>query len=228
MDETEVTVGRLRALVSAGKVPDDLPDPHVADDPAFGFCTWRGSDASEADALPVNCVTWFEARTICEAAGGSLPTETQWEHAARGRGEGRRYPWGDVDPACCTASVGQATATDAGATCPGAGVEPVGSHPITEGCPGGGDVSRDGVLDLGGSVAELTQDSFRTFDSPCWGPPGINTDPHCVDGGTTSVTQRGASFSAGLLNTRAALRQRMSASLANPNVGFRCVYEDAP
>jgi formylglycine-generating enzyme required for sulfatase activity len=65
------------------------------------FCRAAGRpvpafDADEAD-LPVVGIDWEEARAYCAWAGGALPTEAQWEYAAKG-GEGRRYPWGATSP----------------------------------------------------------------------------------------------------------------------------------
>lgn len=72
---------------------------------AGGKCESRagGGDDCRVDPVarsshPMNCVNWSEAKQYCEARGGRLPTEEQWEWGARGREEGRPYPWGKDEP----------------------------------------------------------------------------------------------------------------------------------
>jgi len=76
MSETEVTVGQYRKCVEAGR----CSEPSTSDN-----CTWDGSDDH-----PINCVDWGQARTFAVWAGGDLPTEAQWEYAARG-GQSYKY-----------------------------------------------------------------------------------------------------------------------------------------
>jgi formylglycine-generating enzyme required for sulfatase activity len=228
LDATEVTVGRLRDLLQAGYAG---PMPLVKDpsDPSNrAFCTWVG-DGSEDPGLPLNCVPYEAAEAICTFAEGALPTEAQWEHAARGRGQRRLWPWGDDPPACCAVSASRESTPGTVTECPGAGIEVAGSHAPTEGCTGIGDASRDGVLDLGGSLAEYMRDFLRSYGAPCWrGEPGsgILEDPVCEDdtGGFTRA-QRGGYWAGGLGRTATPWRD---ASGEGASSGFRCAYPGVP
>jgi formylglycine-generating enzyme required for sulfatase activity len=84
IDQTETTNGQFRKCVQAGicRPPEECD---------FGLPTY--ADGKKTDH-PVVCVTWYDAVEYCAWAGGRLPTEAEWEKAARGMG-GRRYPWGD-------------------------------------------------------------------------------------------------------------------------------------
>lgn len=216
LGETEVTVGTLRALIDAG-YSGPLPADGAAIDPR---CTWTAASSGD---MPLNCVSYPVADAICAALGGAVPTEARWEHAARGRGQRRLYAWGDDPPACCAATIGRA----AGGGCEegGLGLEPVATHQGGPDCIG--DVSRDGIFDLVGSLAELTRDSATlSFDDPCWQPsaqaPSILRDPVCV-GGTRRVARGGAwGFTVG----DGALPIRRAYVEAEPSHGFRCAFED--
>jgi formylglycine-generating enzyme required for sulfatase activity len=56
------------------------------------------SAAGANEALPINCVHWYDAFQFCAWDGGWLPTEAEWEMAAAGGAENRRYPWGGALP----------------------------------------------------------------------------------------------------------------------------------
>ena len=99
IDRNEVTVGNYRTCVDAG----------VCNAKGARMPRWEGRNQSDwawtcnwgregRDSRPMNCVTWRQARTYCEWLGLRLPTEEQWEKAARGS-DGRRYPWGNEWPA---------------------------------------------------------------------------------------------------------------------------------
>lgn len=84
----EITNAQYRAFLEATDRPK--PRGHNGED------TW--ADETFADEMqPVVGVTWFDAQAFAEWIGGSLPTEAQWERAARGT-NGRVYPWGDTPP----------------------------------------------------------------------------------------------------------------------------------
>lgn len=101
------------------------------------------------DSYPMVFVTWDEARAFCLWAGGDLPTEAQWEKAARGP-EGRLYPWGnhwDPDKLCCSRKeFGDAL-----------GPSPVGSRPVG--------ASPFGCLDMVGNVNQWCLDWYGAYDS---------------------------------------------------------------
>ena len=84
----EITNAQYRAFVEA----TDRPTPRGHN----GEETWA-DETLNGDTQPVVGVTWFDAQAFAEWIGGSLPTEAQWERAARGA-EGRTYPWGNTPP----------------------------------------------------------------------------------------------------------------------------------
>ena len=86
MDVTEVTVAQYTRCVDAAQCTE--PD-------SGNFCNWASPGR---DNHPINCVDWNHATTYCKWAGKRLPTEQEWEYAARGT-DGRVFPWGDSDPA---------------------------------------------------------------------------------------------------------------------------------
>jgi formylglycine-generating enzyme required for sulfatase activity len=218
LDEVEVTVGRFRQI--APSLTTAPPWPHDPSHPLDRFCTWT-ADPGPFEAHAIVCIDPETAAQVCDRLGGFLPTEAQWEHAARGRGQRRRFPWGDDAPSCCRTSAGRYGPERLCAQEP-EGPEPVGSHPGSPTC--GGDVSRDGVLDLAGGVVEMLADSYQSFDAACWQWPGVARDPKCdAAGGDRSA--RGGSWETGFLVLQSALRDYAS---TGQTVGFRCAYPDSP
>jgi formylglycine-generating enzyme required for sulfatase activity len=218
LDKTEFTVGRLRALVASARYAGALP---TAYDPTGNpWCTWRGPTDSANDQKPVNCIDLASAQAICAAAGRRLPTEVEWEFEARGRGERRTYPWGESFPSCCTTSVSRSGPPGA-FECAGTGVEDVGSHPLAPGCGNTGDVSRDRVFDMAGSVREATSTAYASYADPCWQSPGILRGAPCTSPASNNMG-RGSYWNAGLGTGNASLRGEYTFGAQS---GFRCAAD---
>jgi formylglycine-generating enzyme required for sulfatase activity len=208
-----------RDEMSVARFPGGATAPGTGSD-----CTFGGPNG----ALPVNCVSRAVALEACAALGGTLPSEAQWEHAARGRGRGFAYPWGSEFPTCCaTRAECQADASCAGA-CGSATPSEVGSHADPAACDGFADVTPDGVRDLAGNLSELTLDRAAPYDHVCFGEPGLSHDPVCEEL-DLAPTQRGGSFLDSFLFLTSALRRVEaggSLALTINQMGFRCAYPD--
>jgi formylglycine-generating enzyme required for sulfatase activity len=182
--------------------PFDMMEREVAagEFQAFAAATGRRMPRQPvwyADAThPVVNLTWDEAREYCEWVGGSLPTEEQWEYAARGRLEGRLFPWGDEFR-------GEANARHALPTETWRYTAPVGSF-VANGF---------GLYDMAGNVWEWTASLHR---------PTHDRDP-ATDGYELRTIKGGAWDS---LPRRVHVSERAGLSRRgrhNLYVGFRCV-----
>jgi formylglycine-generating enzyme required for sulfatase activity len=104
----------------------------------------------ERDNHPMNCIDWYGAVEYCSWAGGRLPTEAEWEYAARSGGLDRPYPWGEEEPSC--GRVVKSSNSDT-VGCAMGGTEPVCSRPT-------GDTDQ-GVCDMLGNVREWVADHYH-------------------------------------------------------------------
>jgi len=158
-------------------------------------CTWQKSGL---ESHPINCVSHEGARAYCAWKGWRLPTEAEWEVAARGP-EGRTWPWTDGAPSCDRTAMADAS----GPGCGTGGPLPAGSRPK--------DVSWCQARDLGGNVREWVADAYGAY-------PGGRADP-----GLSGHVNRGGSW---LMDSRtfppAYTRNADDAGTRVPDLGFRC------
>lgn len=201
IDINEVTVKRYTACVQAGGC--EAP--------------WNGGECNygEADrgAYPINCVTWDDARRFCAWEGRRLPSEAEWEKAARGT-DGRRYPWGNEEPdadGVYRANYGEGLTKILWMRDQWEYDAPAGFFsrwPSPYGCN-----------DMAGNVAEWVADWW--VDSY----EGLSTDnPRGPDSGNQHVV-RGGSFREYRQRIRTSARGYHYTDFMDSNVGFRCAAD---
>jgi formylglycine-generating enzyme required for sulfatase activity len=192
IDEHEVTVAAHAACVEAGACTPSLAPPPT------------GVPEAEVGQVPVTGVTWAQAVEHCAWRGKRLPTESEWEKAARGT-DRRVMPWGNALPACGTANV-----LVMGRPCPGAPRHPTPVHWFPA------DVSPYGVRGMAGNVQEWVSD-WRTR-APGAADPGS-------EGGKPRRVVRGGYYGSALPGLTLPVRRGVVPDRALPRVGFRCASD---
>jgi formylglycine-generating enzyme required for sulfatase activity len=227
LDRHEVTVGQFMQCV---KIGDCKPPPVEVQWPGVSprekkiySPACNGRDLFGKDLHPINCVDWESANLYCQWAGKRLPTEAEWEFAARGA-EGRRYPWGNEPPdatrlnACgteCAAWFSQqhaeSTATLFARDDKWALTAPVGSFPRGN--------TPQGVEDLAGNVWEWVSDWSGLY------PSDPQTDPKGPPKGARKVA-RGGGFNADEeIDVRSSQRYSNVPDTRTALFGFRCARD---
>ncbi len=149
--------------------------------------------AQGQESWPATRVSWYDADAFCRSLGKRLPTEAEWEFAARGT-DGRLYPWGN------TFNAALANTLETGRSAP----EPVSSRP--------GDASLFGVLDMSGNVWQWCGDHYRPYPGrqPAFQIPA------------DAAVIRGGSFESDKSHVTATTRNLDHASSRSSKIGFRC------
>ncbi len=192
IDQVEVTNGRY--LVFVGTTGHrNPPNPY-----GNGLLL----SAKGIDQLPVVQVTWYDAKAYCAWAKKRLPTEAEWEKAARGT-DGRRFPWGEAQPTYTVANFDREWDGDKT-------LHAVGSL-------SGGD-SPYGIKDMSGNAREWVQDWY----DPEYYANAPDKNPQGPDKGIVRVI-RGGSWHSPLSDITATARGRGGFALQTHGTGFRCV-----
>ncbi|HEY0466534.1 MAG TPA: SUMF1/EgtB/PvdO family nonheme iron enzyme [Polyangiaceae bacterium] len=221
LDELEVTVGRFRQYLTNFS---GAPAADAGAHPAIEHSGWRTEwtallpaskeklieslhcnadwqtwtdDPGDREDYPLTCANYYVAFAFCAWSGGRLPTEAEWEYAASGGAQQRRYPWGNEEPSF------ERAAFDTTA------IAPAGAHRAG--------MARFGQLDLAGSAWEWTLDFFREYPEAC---------QQCaeVERGSERVL-RGGAFLYDAEYLKPSYRFHLDPQLALGDVGFRCAYE---
>jgi sulfatase modifying factor 1 len=216
------------SFVFAGLLPDDIPDTRaVAEAPwwrqVYGAC-WRrpegpGSDLRERAGHPVVHVSWHDAVAYAAWVGKRLPTEAEWEYAARGGLEQAVFPWGDeLEPGGeHRMNVWQGTFPDHNTRADGW----YGTAPVTTYPPNG-----YGLHNMCGNVWEWCADWY----SPAYYARSPQDDPRGPSFGLQRVI-RGGSYlchASYCRRYRVAARSSSTPDSSTGNQGFRCAGDDTP
>jgi formylglycine-generating enzyme required for sulfatase activity len=191
LDKLEVSVEAYKVCASSGKC--QTPDTGT-------YCNW-GKPGKERH--PVNCVDAVQAEAYCAFVGKRLPTEDEWDYAARGP-DGRKYPWKEGPPGaqlCWSGEGNDAGKGNRQGTCP------VGQFPAG--------ASQSGALDMAGNVWEWTASAYCPYDKRACG------DARRVirGGGWNNLVPE---------FVRAQDRSKEATKTRNDNIGLRCARTLAP
>jgi formylglycine-generating enzyme required for sulfatase activity len=166
---------------------------------------WETLDLGHGSDLAVTGVDWRDADAYCRWAGKRLPTEAEWEKAARGT-DARRYPWGDASP-----TLDHANYQNASPSAYDGGLAAVGTHPAGK--------SPYGVHDLAGNAAEWVADWYaESF------PSNDVLDPKGPASGAARVIRGGGRFDPDE-RIKATRRWYANPDTQAEDIGFRCARD---
>jgi formylglycine-generating enzyme required for sulfatase activity len=240
LDKYEVTVGRFRVFVAAGKgtqasAPAVGDGAHakiaasgwaaafnanlLADGAALvaalkcdaSFQTWTDSPGANENR-PMNCVSWFEAMAFCIFDGGYLATEAEWNYAATGGDQQRAFPWSS--PASSVTIDGTHASYLVGTDCVGDGAAGCAlTDLVAVGTKPAGQ-GRFAQSDLAGNVEEWALDFVNLYPMPCDDCASLTA--------STTRSVRGGDYQLQATGARTGTRGGLPPKNRRPDVGIRC------
>ncbi len=162
---------------------------------------------------PINDVDWKQARAYCRHREKDLPTEAEWEWAAKGADE-RQWPWGNERPTCERADFtpGDLPAPSANAGCAGGNASPVGTHPLGDHHYPTGDLH-----DMAGNVWEWVVDNAEPY-----AVDQTQVDPLVLVNPDQTHIIRGGGWNRSEVALRTTYRGSAVVGYQRPGLGFRC------
>jgi hypothetical protein len=196
LDRAETTMAAYDACVRAGAC--------AAPRTTNPFCNANFSDRADH---PANCVDFRDAWSYCAFVGKRLPTEREWEYAARGGAEQRRYSWGDDEPTSARACY---------------------SHPGGSCRVGSFEPGAFGLLDMTGNVWEWTSTIYAPYPEEPRDPAPTPRE-HDARGSYATRVYRGGSWSRRFAKWMTNdLRNRYAEHEHSASVGIRCARDVQP
>jgi formylglycine-generating enzyme required for sulfatase activity len=201
IDQTEVTNGMYALCVQAGTCQP--PNSYSS----YTRSNYYGNP--KYDNYPVIYINWNDAQVYCEWADARLPTEAEWEKAARGTND-YVYPWGNKDPTCMLANLNPYNQKVCVGDTSAVGSYPAGASPY-------------GVLDMAGNAHEWVAD---WYNETYYSRSPVN-NPQGPSGGDYRVL-RGGSWTDFERWIHASSRNWDIPEDSSGNIGFRCVRGTSP
>jgi formylglycine-generating enzyme required for sulfatase activity/tRNA A-37 threonylcarbamoyl transferase component Bud32 len=203
IDRFETSVRQYRECVAKGAcTPSGVHGPRPQPDEVEKFQHFCTGVEPGRDDYPINCIDRSQALAYCHFRHKRLPTEAEWEHAARGS-DGRRFPWGDDKPSSCDRAV-------VSGLCPATGPRPIGQRAPSSASP-------FGAFDMCGNVWEWVQDTYDPQLASIAGP----LDP-LVGGASGRGVMRGGSWDFAVSHADAAHRLPFDPAEGHVATGVRC------
>lgn len=205
IDALEVTAGAYAACVAKGVCTAPIVHFGAGSDPLQKGCNTSPDRARH----PANCVDQLQAGSYCAFVGKRLPTEAEWELAARGT-DGRDYPWGDTPPKSCTQGIlrGLTGGCEKKLETFEVGLTPDGKSPF-------------GAWDMSGNVWEWVADGFADY------PASEVKDPFVAPGTGPDAkgVLRGGSFDYATTVAKTSSRLGLLRTAGHVSTGFRCAKD---